>query len=72
MRAGLAALAQAWLDDVALPRFRWPSDTLPVALDAWFDSPQALLYIKVLARRISSLLCMNHGCMPCACYPGLP
>jgi hypothetical protein len=47
MRVGLAALAQAWLDDVALPRFRWPSATGPVSLAAWFDSPQALLYIKV-------------------------
>lgn len=57
MRTGLAALAQAWLDDVALPRFRWPADTPPVALGAWFGSPQALLYIKVPAWLLQAWCC---------------
>lgn len=47
LQPGLAALAQSWLDDVALPAFRWPSTASAVSLDSWWDTPQVLLYLKV-------------------------
>ncbi|EIE25406.1 hypothetical protein COCSUDRAFT_61625 [Coccomyxa subellipsoidea C-169] len=45
MLPGLVALAQSWLDDVALSSFR-RSSTKAADLDTWFANPQVTLYLK--------------------------
>lgn len=49
MLPGLVALAQSWLDDVALSSFR-RSSTKAADLDTWFANPQVTLYLKVTCR----------------------
>ena len=43
---GMLALAQSWLDDVAVSSFRG-SSSKPADLDTWFTTPQVNLYLKV-------------------------
>ncbi len=49
MLPGLVALAQSWLDDVALSSFRRSSNQA-ADLDTWFANPQVTLYLKVTRR----------------------
>lgn len=45
---GLIAMAQSWVEDVALPSFR-AGGASPAPLEAWFGSPQVKLYLMVRA-----------------------
>ncbi len=45
---GLMAMAQSWVEDVALPSFRANGASMP-PLDSWFESPQVKLYLMVRA-----------------------
>ena len=43
---GLTAMAQSWVEDVALPSFRGGGASL-APLDTWFENPQVKIYIMV-------------------------
>lgn len=45
---GLIAMAQSWVEDVALPSFRGCGGSL-APLDLWFERPQVKLYLMVRA-----------------------
>ena len=57
---GLIAMAQSWVEDVALPSFRGSAASLP-SLDSWFESPQVKLYLMVRASAPSAQL-SKHSC----------
>ena len=48
MTPGLIAMAQSWVEDVALPSFRGSGGSMPL-LNNWFESPQVKLYLMVRA-----------------------
>ena len=45
---GLTAMAQSWVEDVALPSFRGSSASL-APLNTWFENPQVRMYLMVRA-----------------------
>ncbi len=59
---GLIAMAQSWVEDVALPSFRGCGTRLP-SLGSWFESPQVKLYLMV---RTSAPFTeqAQHSCCP--------
>lgn len=61
MTPGLLAMAQSWIEDVAVPSFRGSGATTPT-LDGWFDSSQVKLYLMVRALRTRPKIPRRHLC----------